>query len=123
MRLTIISILEDLAVKLPPVRRNIELVRLQFAARFKHEDLMMQQITPPGFDAAEKVHLLTSNSRFSERRHAVWKTLEMPWYSSDKHTSFEMLVLPVASVSSTGTAQWNEREPGHMDCTLRLIFV
>ncbi len=59
MRLTIISILEDLAVKLPPVRRNIELVRLQFAARFKHEDLMMQQITPPGFNAAEKVYLLT----------------------------------------------------------------
>ena len=59
MRLTIISILEDLAVKLPPVRRNIELVRLQFAARFKHEDLMMQQITPPGFNAAEKVCLLT----------------------------------------------------------------
>jgi len=61
MRLTIISILEDLAVKLPPVRRNIELVRLQFAARFKHEDLMMQQITPPGFNAAEKVYLLTVN--------------------------------------------------------------
>ena len=55
MRLTIISILEDLAIKLPPVRRNIELVRLQFAQRFKHEDLMMQQITPPGFNAAEKV--------------------------------------------------------------------
>ena len=61
MRLTIISILEDLAVKLPPVRRNIELVRLQFAARFKHEDLMMQQITPPGFNAAEKVYLLALN--------------------------------------------------------------
>ena len=58
MRLTIISILEDLAIKLPPVRRNIELVRLQFAQRFKHEDLMMQQITPPGFNAAEKVCLV-----------------------------------------------------------------
>ena len=57
MRLTIISILEDLAVKLPPVRRSIELVRLQFAQRFKHEDTMMQQITPPGFNAAEKVLL------------------------------------------------------------------
>ena len=56
MRLTIISILEDLAIKLPPVRRNIELVRMQFAQRFKHEDLMMQQITPPGFNAAEKVY-------------------------------------------------------------------
>ena len=55
MRLTIISILEDLAVKLPPVRRNIDLVRAQFAQRFKHEDTMMQQITPPGFNAAEKV--------------------------------------------------------------------
>jgi hypothetical protein len=66
MRLTIISILEDLAEKLPPVQRNIELVRLQFAARFKHEDLMMQQITPPGFNAAEKVYLLPVNCNFSE---------------------------------------------------------
>ena len=59
MRLTIISILDDLAIKLPPVRRNIELVRHQFAQRFKHEDLMMQQITPPGFNAAEKVCTMT----------------------------------------------------------------
>ena len=55
MRLTIISMLEDLAVKLPPVRNNIELVQRQFSQRFKHEDIMMQQITPPGFNAAEKV--------------------------------------------------------------------
>ena len=55
MWLTIISILEDLAVKLPPVRRNIDLVRTQFAQRFKHTDTMMQHVTPPGFNAAEKV--------------------------------------------------------------------
>lgn len=55
MRLTIISILDDLAAKLPPVRNNLELVRRQFSQRFKHEDIMMQQITPPGFNAAEKV--------------------------------------------------------------------
>lgn len=55
MRLTIISILDDLAVKLPPLRHSIQQVRQQFASRFKHEDTMMQQITPPGFNAAEKV--------------------------------------------------------------------
>ena len=58
MRLTIISILDDLAVKLPPLRHSIKQVRQQFASRFKHEDTMMQQITPPGFNAAEKVTLL-----------------------------------------------------------------
>ena len=57
MRLTIISILDDLAVKLPPLRHSILQVRQQFASRFKHEDTMMQQITPPGFNAAEKVRL------------------------------------------------------------------
>ena len=60
MRLTIITILDDLAAKLPPVRNNLELVRRQFSQRFKHEDIMMQQITPPGFNAAEKVSLLFS---------------------------------------------------------------
>ena len=58
MRLTIISILEDLAFKLPPARANIDMVRLQFARRFKHEDIMMQQITPPGFNPAEKVCMI-----------------------------------------------------------------
>ena len=59
MRLTIISILDDLAVKLPPLRPSIQQVRQQFASRFKHEDTMMQQITPPGFNAAEKVGIRT----------------------------------------------------------------
>lgn len=58
MRLTILSILDDLAIKLPPVRANIDLVRGQFAKRFEHEDTMMRQITPPGFNAAEKVSLV-----------------------------------------------------------------
>lgn len=58
MRLTIVSILEDLAVKLPPVRHHIGLVQKQFTQRFEHEDVMMRQITPPGFNAAEKVRLL-----------------------------------------------------------------
>ncbi|KAL0043648.1 hypothetical protein WJX79_010854 [Trebouxia sp. C0005] len=96
MRLTIISILEDLAVKLPPVRRNIELVRLQFAARFKHEDLMMQQITPPGFNAAEKVrHLLHSEDMVSSlaahgvKPDDVLGSLLGPWGASSPQTDLK----------------------------------
>ena len=119
--MTIISILEDLATKLPPVRRNIELVRLQFAARFKHEDLMMQQITPPGFNAAEKVHLLTLKLTYLKNGTSN-QALEMPAVGNERNP-FEMLVLPVISVSLTGTAGNKEPKIGHIYCTLRLIFV
>lgn len=96
MRLTIISILDDLAIKLPPVRRNIELVRHQFAQRFKHEDLMMQQITPPGFNAAEKVrHLLHSQGMVSSlaahgvKPDDVLGSLLGPWGASSPQTDLK----------------------------------
>lgn len=55
MRLTILTMLDDLAYRLPQVQRNVMLVRKQFADRFRYEDILMQQITPAGYDATEKV--------------------------------------------------------------------
>ncbi|KAL3146830.1 hypothetical protein ABBQ38_014805 [Trebouxia sp. C0009 RCD-2024] len=114
MRLTIISILEDLAVKLPPVRRNIDKVRQQFAQRFRHEDTMMQQITPPGFNAAEKVrHLLHSQDMVTNlaahgmKPEDVMGSLLGPWGASSPQTDLKRhemeKLLTAASADSSET--------------------